>query len=74
MTITPIGWTSALQAIAVCVLRGGNQTALKFALTGFAPFWTAFLRQLLGVLSVGAWAKLRGVDLEIGRASCRERV
>lgn len=63
MTITPIGWTSALQAIAVCVLRGGNQTALKFALTGFAPFWTAFLRQLLGVLSVGAWAKLRGADL-----------
>ena len=34
----PIGRKSALLALAVSVIRGGNQVALKFALVAFAPF------------------------------------
>ncbi len=59
----PIGWTSAVVALAVCFVRGGNQVALKFGLTGFAPLWTAFLRMLVGALTVWAWGRWRGLSL-----------
>jgi len=60
-----IGWTTALIALGVCFLRGGNQVALKFGLTGFAPFSTAFLRMLVGAAAVGLWGLLRGADLRV---------
>ena len=63
MKTQPIGWTSAIIALAVCFIRGGNQVALKFGLTGFAPLWTAFWRMFVGALAVWAWGRWRGVPL-----------
>jgi len=63
--LQPIGWTTALIALGVCFFRGGNQVALKFGLTGFPPFPTAFLRMIVGALAVGLWAAVRGADLKI---------
>lgn len=59
----PIGWRSAVLALFACLLRGGNLVALKFALTAFAPFWTAFLRMAIGLAAIGTWAKLTRAPL-----------
>ena len=59
----PIGRKSALLALAVSVIRGGNQVALKFALVAFAPFWTALGRMAIGAVGVGCWSRLRGIPL-----------
>ena len=59
----PIGRKSALLALVVTIIRGGNQVALKFALTAFAPFWTAFGRMAIGAAAVGCWSGLRGIQL-----------
>ncbi len=61
--LEPIGWKSALTVLSINLVRGGNQVALKFALTALPPFWTAFGRMSFGALSVGAWAALRGIPL-----------
>ena len=61
--IRPIGWKSALTVLSINLVRGGNQVALKFALTALPPFWTAFGRMSCGALSVGAWAAFRGISL-----------
>ena len=61
--LKPIGWKPALTVLSVNLVRGGNQVALKFALTALAPFWTAFGRMSFGALSVGAWAAIRGISL-----------
>ena len=57
----PIGRKSALIALVVSVIRGGNQVALKFALTAFAPFWTALGRMAIGAAAVGCWSGLRAI-------------
>jgi drug/metabolite transporter (DMT)-like permease len=59
----PIGRSSALLALLVSALWGGNVVALKLSLTLFAPFWSAWWRMLLGVVTVGAWARTRRVAL-----------
>ena len=59
----PIGWQSALMALLVCALRGAHLVSLKFALSALAPFWTAFLRMLIGMAAIGAWAKLTRAPL-----------
>ena len=59
----PIGRKSVLLALAVSVIRGGNQVALKFALVAFAPFWTALGRMAIGAVAVGCWSRLRGIPL-----------
>ena len=61
--LKPIGWKPALTVLGVNLVRGGNQVALKFALTALPPFWTAFGRMSFGALSVGAWAAIRGISL-----------
>ena len=61
--LEPIGWKSALTVLSINLVRGGNQVALKFALTALPPFWTAFGRMSLGAISVGAWAALRDIPL-----------
>lgn len=66
----PIGLSSALRASAVSVARGGNQVALKLALTAFAPLGTAFGRMAISSAVVFGWAWLRGVPLQ---ATPRER-
>ena len=62
-TIRPIGRKSILLALVVTIIRGGNQVALKFALTAFAPFWTALGRMAIGAAAVGCWSGLRGIRL-----------
>jgi drug/metabolite transporter (DMT)-like permease len=63
--LQPIGWTTALIALGVCFLRGGNQVALKFGLTGFSPFESAFLRMFIGAAAVGAWALFQRAELRM---------
>ncbi len=65
MKLQPIGWTTALIALGVCFLRGGNQVALKFGLTGFSPFESAFLRMFIGAAAVGAWALFQRAELRM---------
>lgn len=59
----PIGRRSTLLALLVSMIRGGNQVALKLALTAFAPFVTAFGRMAIGATAVGCWSLLRGVPV-----------
>lgn len=59
----PIGLSSAVLAIAVCVLWGGNIVSLKIGLTAIPPFWCAFWRMLFGAIVVMIWAAGRGVPL-----------
>jgi drug/metabolite transporter (DMT)-like permease len=59
----PIGWKSALLALTACLFRGANLVALKFALTAFAPFWTAFFRMMIGLTAIGTWAKFTRAPL-----------
>jgi len=63
----PIGWRSALLALTACLFRGANLVALKFALTAFAPFWTAFFRMVIGLTAIGTWAKLTRAPLKPAR-------
>ena len=63
--LQPIGWTTALIALGVCFLRGGNQVALKFGLTSFSPFASAFLRMSCGAAAVGLWAVTQRADLRV---------
>ena len=55
------------QVLVLCVLVhslwGGNPIAVKFGLTAFGPFTSAFLRFCLGAMCVLAWAQLRGVRI-----------
>lgn len=56
-----------LQAIFVAVvihsLWGGNPIAVKLGLEAFPPMWSGFIRFVIGVLCVFAWASLRGIRL-----------
>lgn len=62
----PIDWKSTLVVLGVCVVRGGNQVALKFALRALAPFWAAVGRMLVGLTTVGLWTRLRSIVLMPG--------
>lgn len=67
----PINARSALLAVFVSVIRGGNQVAIKFALTALAPLWTAFARMAISLFAVGLWARWTGREV---RATREERV
>ena len=62
-TAQPIGPQSAFLALTVGLIRGGNQVALKTALTALPPLWTAFGRMLIGCAAVGLWSRLRRREL-----------
>lgn len=64
----PIGAQSAFLALLVAVIRGGNQVALKTALTALPPLWTAFWRMAVSCAAVGAWSLLRRRGLTPERA------
>ena len=59
----PITVSSALLALAVSILWGGNVVAIKFGLGTLPPFWSAFWRFLAGALTVLAWAWFRRAEL-----------
>jgi drug/metabolite transporter (DMT)-like permease len=58
-----IGWSSALIALFVSALWGGNVIALKLGLATVPPLWSAFWRFLSGLVAVVIWAKLSGIRL-----------
>lgn len=45
-------------AIFVNALWGGNPIAVKIGLEAFPPFWSAFLRFVIGALSIACWAMI----------------
>jgi drug/metabolite transporter (DMT)-like permease len=57
-----IGWQSAFLAMAVSLLRGGNQVSLKLALRALTPFETAFARMAVSTAAVGVWGRFRGME------------
>ncbi len=59
----PVGPLSALLAVLVAVVRGGNQVAIKIALLSMAPLWTAFWRMFVSCLTIFFWSRIRGVRL-----------
>lgn len=65
MILETIGWRSALLALAVSLLRSGNQVSLKLALTALSPFWTAFARMAVSAAAVGLWGRLRPLRLRL---------
>jgi len=71
VTLESIGWRSAVLAMAVSLLRGGNQVSLKLALTALTPLWTAFARMVVSAAAVGAWGRFRGIRLTPRRQEWR---
>ena len=60
----PIRLPSALLAVVISGFRGANQVAIRYALSAFAPLWTAFGRMAVSCLAVWFWTRFRGVSLE----------
>lgn len=54
---------AVLAALAIHILWGGNPVAVKLGLEVFPPFWSGFLRFLLGAACVAAWARVAGIAL-----------
>lgn len=59
----PIGLRSALLAIFVSILWGGNVVSIRVGVDSVPPLWSAFWRMLVGVIFVSAWARAQGVPL-----------
>jgi drug/metabolite transporter (DMT)-like permease len=62
--IEHIGWSSAIVALWVSALWGGNVVALKVGLATVPPLWSAFWRFLSGAVAVVVWAKAVGISLK----------
>ncbi len=71
MKLESIGWRSALLAMAVSLLRGGNQVSLKLALRALTPFETAFARMAVSAVAVLAWGQARGTPFVLQRREWR---
>lgn len=67
MRPTPIGASSAIIAIIVSILWGGNVVSIRAGVDSVPPLWSAFWRMLTGVLFVAGWAAWRGVRLTPSR-------
>jgi drug/metabolite transporter (DMT)-like permease len=56
-----------LQAVLVSIvmhaLWGGNPVAVKFGLLVFPPMWSAFIRFVIGIACIVAWAAFRGIPM-----------
>lgn len=50
-------------AVFINALWGGNPIAAKFGLAVFPPFWSAFIRFVLGVAVVTLWARHQGLRI-----------
>jgi len=44
-------------------LWGGNPVAVKFGLLVFPPMWSAFVRFVIGIICIAAWAAFRGIPV-----------
>jgi drug/metabolite transporter (DMT)-like permease len=59
----PIGLSTALIAVMVSVLWGGNIVSIRVGVESVPPLWSAFWRMLIGVIFVAGWAMQRGVPM-----------
>jgi drug/metabolite transporter (DMT)-like permease len=59
-----IGWSSAVIALCISALWGGNVVALKVGLATVPPLWSAFWRFLVAFVAVVVWAKSVGIPLK----------
>ena len=55
---------TALAALAISALWGGNVVALKVGLGTFPPFWSAFWRMSSGLPVIAWWARILGSPLK----------
>ena len=44
-------------------LWGGNPVDVKFGLLVFPPMWSAFVRFVIGIVCIAAWAAFRGIPM-----------
>ncbi|MBG99316.1 MAG: hypothetical protein CMN58_03090 [Solibacterales bacterium] len=72
MDIRPIGLSTALFTLGICILWGGNVVAIKFGLIAFPPFWSAFWRFLICCIVVFLWSHWRGLSLLPQRSEIRQ--
>ena len=63
MSIQPIRLPTALAALGLSILWGGNVVAIKLGLEAFPPFWSAFWRFFISVGAVSLWAYWSGLSL-----------
>lgn len=63
MTPQPIGVSSAIAAVLISILWGGNIVSIRVGVDSVPPLWSAFWRMLVGVITVGLWARYRGISL-----------
>jgi drug/metabolite transporter (DMT)-like permease len=54
---------AVLAALVIHTLWGGNPVAVKLGLEVFPPFWSGFLRFVLGAACVALWARFAGIAL-----------
>ena len=57
----PIGLSTAIIAILVSILWGGNVVSIRAGVDSVPPLWSAFWRMSVGVIFVTAWSLWRGV-------------
>ncbi len=62
---------TALAALAISALWGGNVVALKLGLGTFPPFWSAFWRMLCGLPVIALWARILGAPLKPAKREWR---
>jgi len=63
MNPQPLTAATAVLALFVSMLWGGNLVALKYGLATFPPFWSAFWRMAAACVAVVVWTKLRGIRI-----------
>ncbi len=63
MKPTPIGASSAVIAILISILWGGNVVSIRAGVDSVPPLWSAFWRMLTGVLFVAGWSLWSGVRM-----------
>lgn len=61
----PVTWRAKLFAVFLCILWGGSIPSLKLTLEGMPPLAVAAWRFLIGVILIGAWCRLIGIDLKL---------
>ena len=62
-SLTTIPLQAILLAVFIHILWGANTVAVKMSLVAFPPLWTAFLRFILGILCIVAWARYHRIRI-----------
>ena len=59
----PIGLSTAIIAVIVSILWGGNVVSIRAGVDSVPPLWSAFWRMSVGVIFVTVWSLWRGVRM-----------